>query len=219
MNQTICAAMLVVLFLTSGLSASSPIRASGPPQSKTLAIPERGFISSEPGLTWEQGLLSGNGTIGASVLGRPLDEIVVFSHKRMFVPERPPLLPPATATRLFEIRGLIDRGLYAQAGQLAEDIAEQKGFLYPDPLMPAFDLRVKMEADGEVADYLRSTNFQTGETIVHWSDRRGVFERRLFVSRADGIAVMHIPAASRVWRAWRESSPKTARRRRTALPW
>ena len=32
---------------------------------KTLAVPERGFVSSEPGETWEQGLLSGNGTIGA----------------------------------------------------------------------------------------------------------------------------------------------------------
>ncbi len=184
-------------FLTPGPSASSSIRASGTPESKTLAIPERGFISSEPGLTWEQGLLSGNGTIGASALGRPLDEIVVFSHKRMFVPERPPLLPPATATRLFEIRRLIDRGLYAQAGQLAEDIAEQKGFLYPDPLMPAFDLRVKMEPDGEVADYMRSTDFQTGETAVHWSDSRGVFERRLFVSRADGIALMQIMGPGR----------------------
>jgi hypothetical protein len=170
--------------------AKSPVPAAQP--SKTLGVPERGFISSEPGETWEQGLLSGNGTIGASVLGRPLDEIVVFSHKRMFVPERAPLLPPATATRLFEIRRLIDRGLYAQAAQLAVDISEQKSFLYPDPLMPAFDLRIKMEAQGDIGDYLRATNFQTGETIVHWSDSRGVFERRLFVSRADGFALMRI---------------------------
>ncbi len=116
---------------------------------RALVAPERGFLSSEPGKTWEQGLLSGNGTIGASVLGRPLDEIIVFSHKRMFVPERDPLLPPATATRLFEIRRLIDRGLYAQAGQLAVDASMQKEFLYPDALMPAFDLRIKMTADGE----------------------------------------------------------------------
>jgi hypothetical protein len=197
MNPLVRAAVLAVLILTSDLSASSSIRASHPPgstppESKKLAVPERGFISSEPGLTWEQGLLSGNGTVGASVLGRPLDEIVVFSHKHMFVPERDPLLPPATATRLFEIRRLIDRGLYAQAGQLAVDSSVQKEFLYPDPLMPAFDLRVKMAAEGEVADYLRSTDFETGETTVHWSDSRGVFERRLFVSRADGIALMRI---------------------------
>jgi alpha-L-fucosidase 2 len=164
---------------------------------QVLTPPSRGFISSEPGLTWEQGLLSGNGTIGASVLGRPLEEVIVFSHKRMFVPERPPLLPPASATRLFEIRRLIDRGLYAEAGQLAEDVGEQKGFLYPDPLMPAFDLRVTMSAQGEVKDYRRATDFETGETIVRWTDDRGTFERRLFVSRADGIAVMRITGPGR----------------------
>jgi len=187
------------------LSAIAVLPASGSPSdaaqpSKKLAVPERGFISSEPGETWEQGLLSGNGTIGASVLGRALDEIVIFSHKRMFVPERAPILPPATATRLFEIRRLIERGLYAQAAQLAVDVSEQKSFLYPDPLMPAFDLRIKMEAEGSVADYMRSTNFRTGETTVHWSDSRGVFERRLFVSRADGLAVVQItgPGPGRV---------------------
>jgi len=189
MTKTIrrAVAPALLLLLTVGLGA-----APAPQAPKRLPVPERGFVSSEPGRTWEQGLLSGNGTIGASVLGRPLDEIVVFSHKRMFVPERDPLLPPSTATRLFEVRRLIDRGLYAQAGQLAVDTSVQKEFLYPDPLMPAFDLRLKMAAAGEVGDYARSTDFQTGETTVHWSDRRGVFERRLFVSRADGIAVLRI---------------------------
>lgn len=37
-----------------------------------LQVPERGFISSEPAETWEQGLISGNGSIGANVLSRPL---------------------------------------------------------------------------------------------------------------------------------------------------
>jgi hypothetical protein len=187
----------VLLWLLAGRTVFAPPLRSGPPTPaaelpRTLSVPERGFVSAEPGETWEQGLLSGNGTIGASVLGRPLEEVVIFSHKRMFVPERAPLLPPLTATRLFEIRRLIDRGLYGQAAQLAVDVSEQKTFLYPDPLMPAFDLRVKMEARGEIGDYLRATDFRTGETIVHWSDSRGVYERRLFVSRADGLAVVRI---------------------------
>ncbi len=179
---------LALLVLAAGNLAAGPAG----PAPRAPAGPERGFISSEPGRTWEEGLLSGNGTVGASVLGRPLDEIIVFSHKRMFVPERDPLLPPATATRLFEVRRLIDRGLYAQAGRLAVDASIQKEFLYPDALMPAFDLRIAMTADGEVAGYARSTDFATGETAVRWSDRRGSFERTLFVSRADGIAVLRI---------------------------
>src|SRR5512135_2463840 len=63
--------------------------------------------------------------------------------------------------------------------------------------MPAFDLRIGMDADGDVSGYARSTNFATGETAVRWSDRRGPFERRLFVSRADGIAVMRITGPGR----------------------
>ena len=45
------------------LAAGRP--ATGPETPKALAAPERGFISSEPGATWEQGLLSGNGMIGS----------------------------------------------------------------------------------------------------------------------------------------------------------
>ena len=39
---------------------------------------------------------------------------------------------------------------------------------------------------------MRSVDFQTGETTVHWADTRGVFERRLFVSRADSVVVLFI---------------------------
>ena len=48
------------------------------------------------------------------------------------------------------------------------------------------------EATGEVRDYARSVDFQTGEATVHWSDDRGVFERRMFVSRKDGVAVIRL---------------------------
>ena len=64
--------------------------------SEQLQAPERGFISSEPAETWEQGLITGNGTIGANVLSRPLDETIIFTHERMFLPKGPPLMPPIT---------------------------------------------------------------------------------------------------------------------------
>ena len=160
-------------------------------------MPKRGFISSEPAETWEQGLISGNGTMGANVFGRALDETIVFTHERLFLPMGNPVAPPDTASRLFEIRGLIDRGLYKQATQLAFDFSGQEGFMYPDPFVPAFDLRIKMQSEGKVSNYMRSVNFQTGEATVHWADDRGVFERRLFVSRADNVAVLLIRGPKR----------------------
>ncbi|MFC1738481.1 glycoside hydrolase N-terminal domain-containing protein [Planctomycetota bacterium] len=160
--------------------------------SKQLRVPERGFISSQSAETWEQGLLSGNGTIGANVFSRPLDETIIFTHERMFLPMGAPKMPPDSSSRLFEVRKLIERGLYKQATRLAFDFSEQKSFMYPDPFVPAFDLSIKMESEKEITDYMRSVDFQTGEVTVHWDDDRGVFERRLFVSRADGVAVLFI---------------------------
>ena len=160
--------------------------------SKPLKVPERGFVSSEPAETWEQGLITGNGTIGANALSRPLDEIIIFTHEKMFLPMGEPVVPPDTAARLPEVRALIDQGKYQEATQLAFELSGQEGFMYPDPFVPVFDFRIRMENEGEVRDYMRSVDFQTGETTVHWADDRGDFERRLFVSRADGVAVLQI---------------------------
>lgn len=162
-------------------------------QSKTvIPVPERGFISSTPAETWEQGLLSGNGNIGANVMSQPLDETVIFTHSGLFLPQGPPTMPRDQSARLFEIRRLIDEGLYKQATQLQFDLSGQTDFMYPDPFVPAFDMGIKMNSPKEIHDYIRSVNFQNGETLVHWSDSIGTYERRLFVSRADGVVVMKI---------------------------
>lgn len=175
----------IVLFLLFFTSEATP-------QSKKLKVPERGFISSKPASTWEEGLICGNGTLGVNILSRPLDETIIFSHERLFLPQGPPTVPPDNSYMLFEIRNLIDRGLYKQATELAFDLSGQESFMYPDPFVPAFDVNLKMDPDLEVNDYMRSVDFQTGEATVHWSDNRGVFERKMFVSRADGLAVLLI---------------------------
>src|SRR5210317_2222393 len=65
-------------------------------------VPNRGFISTTPAATWEEGLISGNGTMGANVFARPLDETVIFTHERMFLPMGSPTMPPDQSARLFE---------------------------------------------------------------------------------------------------------------------
>ena len=138
--------------------------------------------------------MCGNGTIGANALSRPLDERVIFSHERLFLPMGPPVMPRDQSARLFEIRRLIDKGLYKQACELQFKLSGQDGFMYPDYFVPAFDLTIRSQAKGEVRDYARSVDFQTGETTVHWADDRGVFERRMFVSREAGVAVLLLTA-------------------------
>jgi hypothetical protein len=192
---------------------SISMEAKEPPITNNLRVPARGFISSQPAETWQQGLIAGNGTIGANVLSRPLDETIIFTHERLFLPKGPPVMPPLIAPRLFEIRRLIDRGLYRQATQLAFDLSEQEGFMYPDPFVPAFDLNIRMDTKDEISNYMRSVDFQTGEITVHWADSNGVYERRLFVSRKHGVAILLISGpehgvSCRLRLKTREPSPK-----------
>lgn len=167
---------------------------ASPAISKSLPVPHRGFVSSRPARIWDEGLITGNGTIGINALSRPLNERIIFTHERLFLPMGAPVMPPDQSVRLFEIRRLIDQGLYKQACTLQFDLSGQDGFMYPDYYVPAFDLTIRTEADGEVRDYARSVDFQTGEMTVHWADDRGVFERRMFVSRKAGVAVLLLTA-------------------------
>ncbi|TWU40534.1 glycosyl hydrolase family 95 catalytic domain-containing protein [Novipirellula artificiosorum] len=176
--------------MTVALATTLALIAAHTVASEPLAVPSRGFVSTLPAKSWEEGLISGNGTIGINVLSRPLDERVILSHERLFLPMGAPVMPVDQSARLFEIRRLIDRGLYRQACELQFNLSGQSGFMYPDYFVPAFDLTIQSEGHGEIRDYARSVDFQTGETTIHWADDRGVFERRMFVSRAAGIAAM-----------------------------
>lgn len=174
-----------------GVSASRLAADAGVP------VPQRGFVSLTPAETWEEGLISGNGTIGANMLSRPLDETIIFTHARLYLPDGAPAPPPDTSARLVEMRQLIERGLYEEAMQKGYEISGRKDFQYPDAFVPAFDMCIETAAKGEVRDYARSVDFQTGVATVHWADDRGAFERRLFVSRADGVAVLQITGPGR----------------------
>lgn len=183
MKRIICFAILFLLFFLGQEPKAT---------AQKLKSPERGFVSSKPATNWEEGLISGNGSIGVNVLSRPLDETIIFSHAKLFLPIRNPVMPPDNGDRISEIRNLIDRGLYKQATELAAQFSGQEDFLGPDPFVPAFDMNIHMGSKGDVRDYVRSVDFMTGEAKVQWTDERGRFERNIFVSRADSLVVLLI---------------------------
>ena len=158
----------------------------------SLPVPDRGFVSIRPARNWEEGLITGNGTLAVNALSRPLNERIIFTHERLWMPMGAPHVPPDQSAHLPEIRALIAEGKYKEAEELQFKLTGQKSFMYPDFFVPAFDLTINGEAQGEVRDYARSVNFQTGEAVVRWTDDRGIFERRVFVSRADGVAVIRL---------------------------
>lgn len=157
--------------------------------------PERGFVSTRPAKNWQQALISGNGTIGALVMSEPLDETIIFSHERLFMPWEPDLPVVNMAPHLGTVRQMIDEGKYSAAAEFVAELSREQGYQgmhWTDPLIPAFDLKITMSPAGEPRDYARSVDFQTGVASVQWEDDRGAFVRRLFVSRADNVAVLSL---------------------------
>ena len=43
-------------------------------------VPERGFHSNRPANIWEESLVTGNGVMGAMVMGDPYRESIVLNH-------------------------------------------------------------------------------------------------------------------------------------------
>ncbi len=157
--------------------------------------PSRGFVSRTQATFWEEALISGNGTLGALVMGDPHSETIILSHERLFMPMDKAMPPVPLATHLGEIRELVDQERYRDAARLASKISfenDYKEMPWTDPLIPAFDISVKIGATGNAREYARSVDFETGVATVRWDDDRGTFLRRLFVSRADNVVVMSI---------------------------
>lgn len=159
-----------------------------------LPVPERGFLSARPAAHWEEGLICGNGTLGTLALSHPTEERIIFTHEELFMPMGVPVVPPDQSKHLPEIRRLIDEAKYSEAAALQSKHSGQKGFMYPDYFVPAFDLLI-LQPGNLTTDYARTVDFTTGEARIRWSNDMGTFERSMFVSRADQVAVIRLSAA------------------------
>jgi len=197
---------LVAAWLPSAGAAERP--ASHSPQTAEATwgddlIPARGVTSSAPASRWDYGFLTGNGRIGAVVYGDPAKETIVFNHERLYLPHRRPEICDL-GQHFPEIRRIVrDKGHIAAREFSLQRAAEQGHFNYhSDPFHLAFELKLEMPAKGPVANYLRTTDFQTGEVSVHWSDDDAEYARKLFVSRPGNVAVLSItrPDAKRLHR-------------------
>jgi hypothetical protein len=188
-----------------GAAAAKPL-----PASDMFAVPHRGIVSNQQPQTgdWPQGLLAGNGTMGAMVMGYAHDETIYLSHAGLFLPNNNSERYIQMAPRLDEIRKLCLEGNYGEAGKQIN--AARKEMEYRDrrdPFIGAFALRIR-QPESTVGRYQRTVNFMTAEAKVAVEDEDGRFERRTFVSRPDDVVVFRLTG----------SAPQTAEFSFEALP-
>ncbi|GJM64181.1 glycosyl hydrolase family 95 catalytic domain-containing protein [Persicobacter diffluens] len=155
---------------------------------------KKGFVSWQPAASWEDALLTGNGTMGALVMGDPFEETIILNHALIYLPNEAPVRPPSMVEHLEEIRQLSLDGEWGKVARLGVDLWEKEGYgpkKWTDPFVPAANLKMELPASN-IEHYERSVNYETAEAIVAWTDQRGSFERSTFMSRPDSVMVTRI---------------------------
>lgn len=160
-----------------------------------IPFPEHGFVSRLAASKWEESMITGNGTMGALVLGNPLDERIILSHEKLFMPEYRPYEAPPLHEYLDKIRELTLNGRGEEAAKLLVRAGQEVGIddmIWTDPLIPACQLEVKSLSNEKISNYARSVDYETGEATTAWKIGDRMFKRTMFFSRADSIGVLRI---------------------------
>ena len=168
-------------------------------QTNTLyKIPSRGITSTLSATIWENSLITGNGTMGALVMGQPYKETIILSHAKLYIPLNKPKQLINQASRLTEIQTLLLEGRYEEAAKIPAQLREVEGFnIGIDPYIPAFDILIEQPIL-PIKNYLRLVNYETGEANVNWEDSTGTYKRTVFVSRPDSVIKLSIKGNGKI---------------------
>lgn len=160
-----------------------------------FATPKNGFTSDDwvhNTQEFRHGLLTGNGTSGAIVLGRPYDENIYISHASLYLPNTINEDYIRLDSLMPHIQALCLKGDYKQAGQIIQEQKEAQGYADErDPFIGAFYVHVNQPKQ-DIIKYQRAVDYTTAEAIVDVTDERGTFRRSTFASRKDTLIVMKL---------------------------
>ncbi|VGO18873.1 glycosyl hydrolase family 95 catalytic domain-containing protein [Pontiella sulfatireligans] len=192
MKNTVLKALLLTVVSISGGTFALKVDPL-PLEQRKEVVNLPGMCSVQPGGRWDSGIVTGNGVMGASVLGQPYEEKVIFNHERLFRPfldERP--LPPKISGALPEVRRLMKEGKTNQALGYWRKVMAENG--HPEIVKtpayhPAYAMMIRRKEDGRVFDYLRSVDFMTGEAVVRYRNGDGRWINKTFVSHTDNVIV------------------------------
>lgn len=131
--------------------------------------------------------------MGASVLGQPYEEKVIFNHERLFRPilEKRPL-PPVISEALPEVRRMMKEGDSGQALEYWRKVMADNGhpeIINTPSYHPAYTMQIQRPDAGDVSEYLRTVDFLTGEVVVRYRNVAGRWINKTFVSRKDNVIV------------------------------
>ncbi len=141
---------------------------------------------------WREGLVSGNGRIGANVYGGVKDETVMLTHHRLWHNGQAEELPDVSEAFKSQ-RRLMDQERFQEASWEVVNALKDKNYQarLQSPF-PAADLKIRIKPVCGFTDYVRGIHMDSGETFTHWKEGKCGRASELFVSRARGVVVKRI---------------------------
>lgn len=158
-----------------------------------------------PAVYKEQMFRSGNGTMILRDNGAVHNNEIALQHELLWYPqwESAPEAPKVAGI-LGRVQQMIFDHQFEEASELVDRVAAENGTppqYNSSERHDAFRLifedkesRGEAGSDAGADEYLHIQHMDTGEIVTHWKTGAGVFERRMFVSRADGAALVYLSA-------------------------
>ena len=175
-----------------------------------FAPPEHGFVSDRPANDWSQALLTGNGTIGALVMGHPHAEVLHLSHADLYMPNPVNDRYPNLNMDLTSVRKLCLEGKLTEAADSINTL-RAKNHYYDDrdQFLAACSLRVSLPTTS-ITRYQRAVDFMAAEAAVTVADGNGISCRTVFASRPAGVFVMRLRGSKTQSATFSFSAPEPA---------
>lgn len=147
---------------------------------------------------WREALPSGNGAVGAAVLGNIKQETVIINHSQLWHWGRKDDIPEISH-KLKETRTLIEEKRFLEASWCLTNGLKEQGYNTTlEAPMPLADLKISMACETGFKNYYRELKMETGEVSVGWQEGDTAYKRELFVSRADDVIVYRIGANEKI---------------------
>lgn len=147
---------------------------------------------------WREALPSGNGKIGAAVYGSIKQETIIINHNELWHWGKRDELPDVSH-KLEETRAFMNEKQFREASWCLTNALKERGYdTTLESPMPLGDLKITMPCETGFKNYYRQLEMETGVVTVAWQEEDNLYQRELFVSRADDIIVYRISASNSV---------------------
>lgn len=151
----------------------------------------------KPAEGWTETLPVGNGNLGAMIWGNPWKEVLGLNEESLWSGYEKDKNNPQAKEYLNKVRELLFAGKPAEAEKCVEEHLLGE---YNESYLPLGNLEISLAPQGEVENYRRSLDLDTGVVSVEYGTKQGKWKRDVFASYPAQAIIIRITGSSPVSR-------------------